>query len=127
MRRILFVDDDALALTLLQKTCQIYGYDALLANSGREALELAEVETLDLIVVDMRMMDMDGLSLLQALTENPKTQPIPKIMLTAGSGTDIVSEARAAGAVDCLYKPLNFEMLQSILENCDNGTQFITN
>lgn len=120
MARILFVDDDMLALTLLHKTSHIFGHQAVLANSGREALQLAQVEQVDLIVVDMRMVDMDGLSLLRALTENPKTRPIPKVMLTAGAGSDIARKARAAGAVDCLYKPLNFEALQSILDRKSN-------
>jgi DNA-binding response OmpR family regulator len=116
MARFLFVDDDPLALTLLEKTAAIYGYEAIVACSGKEAIEIAIREKPDMVVVDMQMQDMDGLSVIRKLAKNARTTRIPTVMLTAGPALDIGSKAIEAGAVACLYKPLNFEELQRILK-----------
>jgi CheY-like chemotaxis protein len=116
MSRFLFVDDDPMALTLLEKTAMIYGCEALLACSGKEALELAAREKPDMVVVDMQMLDMDGLAVIRKLSMNTITNSIPAVMLTAGPALDIAKQAREAGAVACLYKPLDFEELQEILK-----------
>jgi len=117
MSRILFIDDDPLALKLMQKTASIYGHTALIANSGKTALDMAADELPDLIVVDMQLGDMDGLTVIRELSSDQITAPIPVVMLTAGPADDVGNKAREAGALTCLYKPLHFEALQDILKN----------
>lgn len=120
MACFLFVDDDPLALMLLEKTASIYGCDALTTYSGQEAIDIAAREQPDMVVVDLQMEDMDGLSVIRTLMKEPKTAHIPAVILTAGPALDIANQAREAGAVACLYKPVNFEDLQQILAEKTN-------
>lgn len=119
MPRILFADDDLLALTLFEKTAELYDCEAILACSGKEAIETALREKPDLVVVDLQMLDMDGLEVIRALKAEPLTADIPVVMLTAGPALDIIRQARTAGAAACLFKPMNFEDLLEILPKQD--------
>lgn len=116
MPRILFIDDDPLALMLLEKTAMLYNCDALTSISGKAAIEIAGREQPDMVVVDMQMNDMDGLTVIQKLKQEPVTAQIPAVILTAGPTLDVSKLAREAGAAACLYKPVNFEDLIRILE-----------
>jgi CheY-like chemotaxis protein len=116
MAILLFVDDDPLALKLMQKTASFYGHQAVTAGSGQEALELAAVQQLDLVVVDMQMNDMDGLELIRRLLALEKEPRPPAVILTAGPADDISIRARAAGAAAVFYKPINFEEIDQFLQ-----------
>lgn len=81
---ILVVDDEA-SLRELATICleDIGGWEVSAAASAREALKLAESLTLDAILLDMSMPEMDGFQCYEKLQENPITQRIPLILLTA--------------------------------------------
>lgn len=83
-KRILVVDDEE-ALRELTCTCleDLAGWDVIWAESGSEALRKAETNDLDAILLDVSMPDMDGFRCHEKLKENPATQPIPVILLTA--------------------------------------------
>ncbi|MGD1951228.1 MAG: response regulator [Leptolyngbyaceae cyanobacterium] len=83
-RRILIIDDDADIREATQLCLEITGHwDVLKASNGPEGIEIAQSETLDVILLDMMMPGMDGLTILKRLKNNPKTQKIPVIILTA--------------------------------------------
>ena len=80
---ILIVDDTAENLAILSELL-LPGYQVLAANSGRRALELALADpSPDLILLDVMMPEMDGYTVLSHLKQNPKTQDIPVIFVTA--------------------------------------------
>lgn len=83
-KQILIVDDDIGIRKITQITLQtIAGWDVLAAPSGQEGLAIAESVQPDVILLDMMMPGMDGLTTLKHLKSNPKTQAIPVIFLTA--------------------------------------------
>jgi DNA-binding response OmpR family regulator len=83
-KRILLIDDEDGARRIIQFSLEAAaGWEVLTASSGIEGLRLAEAEQLDLILLDVMMPDLDGSATFQRLQENPKTQSIPVIMLTA--------------------------------------------
>jgi CheY-like chemotaxis protein len=84
MARVMFVDDDPLTLEVHKKAVEIFGHQAVLAFSGRDALTQAVKTTPDLILVDMRLSDMDGLSVVRKLGSDPATTSIPVVILSAG-------------------------------------------
>lgn len=111
MARILFVDDDPFTLETLSKAVQMFGHRPMHASTGKEALTLIAQENPDLIFVDMRLTDMDGLTLVKSLQAGPATQDIPVLMLSAGPEIDLPKRAKEAGARDYLPKPIRLQTL----------------
>ncbi|MGD2156899.1 MAG: response regulator [Anaerolineales bacterium] len=111
MACILFIDDDPYTLDAYTKAVEIFGHQAILASSGQQALDLAAEKCPDLIMLDVRMPDMDGFELLAHLQEDDATSSIPVVMLSAGPELDAAEQAKTAGAVDYLNKPVRLNKL----------------
>jgi len=105
--RILVVDDLAPNVNLLEVKLQAEYYDVLTASSGAQALELAESEPLDLILMDAMMPGIDGFEACRRLKANPRTWHIPVIMVTALEQTRDRIRGLEAGADDFISKPID--------------------
>ena len=81
------------------------GFEILIGRNGREALEIAVRERPDLIVMDVVMPELDGLTALRQLKENPDTTAIPVIMLTMRGQALARQEAEKSGAAIYITKP----------------------
>ena len=112
--KILIVDDNSMMLKTLQDILQITGYRVEVARNGREALEKIKAESFGCILSDVRMPDIDGVELLHAVK---KSHPdLPLVLMTAHSESDLVRQARAAGAAAVMEKPLDMKSLLSFFE-----------
>jgi diguanylate cyclase (GGDEF)-like protein len=110
--RVLLVDDDPMALRLTSATLRKYlKVEVLIAESGAEALRLVEEERPNLIMLDIHMPKMDGLSLCRRLKSSQRTKDIPVLFLTADSTDKTVLEGFKAGAVDYVNKPFSSPVL----------------
>lgn len=107
--KILVVDDEAPIRDMLREVLTAVGYTVITAADGREALPLTLSDRPDLILSDIRMPRLDGLTLCKALRVNPETKGIPVIMLTTFNTSEHMEAAMAAGADDFLPKPLNVD------------------
>ncbi|MEN9811728.1 MAG: hypothetical protein RL479_414, partial [Verrucomicrobiota bacterium] len=107
--RILVVDDQAINVQLLRLKLEREGMQVLTAPSGREALAQATSARPDLILMDLLMPDMDGLTACRQLKADPATRDIPVIFLTASPSKEHRQEGRAAGAADYLVKPIDLD------------------
>ncbi len=105
--RILVVDDLAPNVHLLKVKLQAEYYDVLTARSGHEALEIAETERLDLILMDAMMPGMDGFEACKRIKDNPNTWHVPVIMVTALEETKDRIRGLEAGADDFVTKPID--------------------
>jgi putative two-component system response regulator len=103
---ILAVDDEASNLQLLRQILQDH-YRLLFAKDGVRALELAQKEMPDLILLDVMMPGMSGYEVCAALKAIPATAPIPVVFVTALSDTADELEGFEAGAVDYITKPVS--------------------
>jgi two-component system cell cycle response regulator len=105
--RILVVDDIAANVKLLEAKLSAEYYDVITADNGRTAIEVAETQAPDIILLDVMMPGMDGFETCQELKANPKTAHIPVVMVTALS--DVADRVRGleSGADDFLSKPVN--------------------
>lgn len=103
--RVLVCDDDELLLELLQFRLCAKGFDVLTAPDGQAAMDIAEREPLDAVVLDAMMPRLDGYEVLRRLREMPATREVPVIMLTARKGERDILEALRLGASDYLAKP----------------------
>lgn len=116
MASILFIDDDPMTLETLSRSIEIFGHQALIASSGEQAQELVAGESPDLIMTDMNLPDIDGISLVKHLKADPRTSSIPIVVLSASPEVDAGEIALAAGAEEFLEKPLRLDKLQSVID-----------
>ncbi|UUY01123.1 MULTISPECIES: two-component system response regulator [unclassified Sphingomonas] len=115
-RTILVVDDSRTNLHVIGGRLGAMGYMVVLADSGREALDLISGRGFDLVLLDMVMPGMSGLDVLTEIRTAPDTADLPVIMITALSDSRGAVEALAAGADDHLAKPFDFGVLQARIE-----------
>ena len=105
--RILVVDDLAPNIHLLKVKLQAEYYDVLTARSGHEAIEIANKERLDLILMDAMMPGIDGFEACATIKNNPNTWHVPVIMVTALEETKDRIRGLEAGADDFITKPID--------------------
>jgi PleD family two-component response regulator len=103
---ILIVDDEAMQIDLLLDTFDLE-YEVLAATDGKTALETAERERPDLILLDVMMPDIDGYEVCRRLKGNRETQDIPVIFITALGGGEDEIRGLELGARDYLVKPVD--------------------
>jgi len=113
-KTVLLADDEVFMLRLLEATFRKGGYRVVQARTGKEALGLATAERPDLIVMDVIMPDLDGLSALQQLRQAEATAGIPVIVLSSKGHALTRMEAERAGA--CLFLTKPFSPSQLLLE-----------
>ena len=117
-KRALVVDDSKLARVALKKLLEEHDLAVEFAESGEEALEFLDRETVDVVFMDHHMPGMDGLEAVAAIKRNPGTATLPVMMYTTRAGEVYVSQARALGAVGVLPKDVQpgvlFEMLEEL-------------
>lgn len=116
MARILFVDDDPFTLETLTKAVQVFGHEALLAGTGKEALAVAAEQDPDLIITDLMLPDMNGLTLVRQLRDQTGTADTPILVLSASPVLDAVERTEAAGANGYLNKPIRLQTLLDIIQ-----------
>lgn len=115
MKHILLVDDVSTNLKYEGLILRDQ-YKVTMVKSGREALECLKTMTPDLVLLDIRMYEMDGYEVLERMKENPGTAGIPVILLTADAGQESEERGIALGAVDFIRKPLEPQLLLERIE-----------
>ena len=108
LERILIVDDEEdIRLVSRLAVGRIGGWEALVAGSGREAVEIAAREQPDLILLDVMMPDTDGLATLELLRGQPATAEIPVVFLTAKVQPREIERYLELGALGVIHKPFD--------------------
>lgn len=110
--RILVVDDEALVLDLLRSTLQRAGYEVQTASDGPTAVEWLRKVKFDLLITDVRMPRMDGLSLVRETRRQSATMPI--VIITGESSEATAIEAINLGVTGYLTKPFGMERVLSV-------------
>ena len=111
MATILVVDDYSTSQRLLSFILRQSNYTVVTAVHGLSALEHLAVSPVDLVITDLSMPEMDGLTLLQALRADARFQALPVIILTGSAYEQDNARAKAAGATTFLTKPVESEEL----------------
>jgi DNA-binding NtrC family response regulator len=111
---ILLVDDEEDFLEMLSLRLKESGESVLTANSGRKCLSILENEAVDVIILDVKMPEMDGI---ETLKEIRKRHPLVEVIMLTGHGTiHTAVEGMKLGAFDFLLKPADFSLLLEMLE-----------
>jgi len=114
--KILVVEDNEKNLTLIRDILQYYGYDVQVAKEGAEALALAREYLPDLMLIDIQMPVMDGLTAAKHLKSDPLTRPIRLIALTSFAMKGDRERMLEAGFDDYIAKPIDTRKLPEIVK-----------
>ncbi|MBL4838120.1 MAG: response regulator [Kordiimonadaceae bacterium] len=115
-KRILAVDDSKTMRDMVSFTLKGAGYDVLLADDGVNALSTISNETVDLIITDVNMPNMNGIELVTKLREDPRFRATPILILTTESDDELKQQGRAAGATGWIVKPFVPEKLLKVVD-----------
>lgn len=93
------------------------GHDVVLAYSGREALDMLAAQTIDCVIVDLIMPDVDGLETIRRIRQTPGRESTPTMMLTASENPEDERNATAAGADEFVVKAATLDIVRSKIRN----------
>jgi len=106
---ILIVDDEPNNLKVLHNLLTQNSYTVRAARSGKSAIETAQLNPPDLILLDIKMPEMDGYMVCQHLKQDDRTQAIPVIFISALNQVEDIVKAFETGGIDYITKPFQFE------------------
>ena len=113
-KKILIVDDSSMIRLALRNALLDEGYNVIEAVNGIDALSKLQLgEKINLIISDVNMPEMDGITFVQRYKAIPELQYIPVLMLTTEAGQNLKEAGKAAGVRAWLVKPFNKELLMA--------------
>ena len=110
---LLVVDDNRVNRLLLGRALEQLGHAVTFAENGVEALRVLRQRTVDLILLDIEMPEMDGYQVLEALAADPRLRDLPVVMMSSVEEVDSVARCIEMGAEDYLFKPVNPVLLKA--------------
>lgn len=116
-KQVLVVDDSAAIRQSITYVLQQGGYEVLEAKDGLDGLSVLQtMATTDLIITDVNMPNLDGISFIKKVRENPKYKFTPIIVLTTESQGSKMNEGKEAGATGWIVKPFSAEKLLGVVK-----------
>jgi CheY-like chemotaxis protein len=116
-RSIVIIDDDHDQAEILGRRLRSQGYETLVANTGSSGRELVKSEQPSLVVLDVRLPDVDGFTVCSRLADDPGTCEIPVILLSGMERPDIIRRARAVGSQFYVRKPYDPNALLILIQS----------
>ena len=115
---ILLVDDYEFIRTILERMLQQLGYQNLcMAANGVDALHLLRTRSIDLVITDYHMPEMDGIGLFQSMQQDPVLAKIPVLLISGVPTEKFVTQALAIGIQSTLNKPFRAEQLDQEIQS----------
>ncbi|WP_085555252.1 response regulator [Azospirillum agricola] len=115
-KKVLTVDDSRTMRDMVTFTLKGAGYDVVEAADGQQAMTAMAAGKVDLVITDLNMPVMDGLTLIRKLRAIPAHRTLPILMLTTEADEKKKAEGRAAGATGWIVKPFNPDKLVSVVQ-----------
>jgi two-component system chemotaxis response regulator CheY len=113
MRRALVVDDSATVRSMIKTVLAEMGYESLTAGDGAKALKILGENTVDIIVTDINMPNMDGIELIRQLRSQKNSSYTPILVISTESGDNIKNAGKVAGASGWIVKPFKPDVLMN--------------
>jgi CheY-like chemotaxis protein len=111
--RILIVDDDPRMLYVLEQALSTSDYDLVKANSGIHALSKLKSDIFALVLLDIKMSVIDGLTTARMIRNETRNRDVPIIFISGVNEKDLISTGYAMGAIDYILKPVDYHVLKS--------------
>lgn len=118
LKTVMVVDDYEDLRQLTHLALETLGYRVVEATNGEEAVELAQAELPDLILMDLSMPHLDGFAAIHRIRRLLGLRDVPVIAFSAHSATDVREDALAAGCCEYMTKPVNLDVLKAAVERC---------
>jgi CheY-like chemotaxis protein len=118
MKKIILADDKRTFLMYAGLLLKRFDFKIMPAEGGAEVLKLMKLIEPDVVLLDVHMQDLDGISVLRYIKDDKQTAHIPIIMISADSSAKTIEECRNQGCFDYLTKPLKVEKLHDTLQRC---------
>lgn len=115
-KKVLAVDDSKTMRDMVSFTLRGAGYDVIEAEDGEDALKKIDGNTIDVVITDVNMPKMDGITLVKTLRQNQAFKATPILVLTTESDDNKKNEGRAAGATGWIVKPFAPEKLIQVVQ-----------
>lgn len=115
-KKILLVEDNPATIDVVQKELEFLGYDAITADNGERAVEMAAAHMPDLIIMDISLPKIDGLEAAALIRKNPQTQSIPILAATARALPGDREKCIQGGCNDYIAKPFTHRELGAALK-----------
>jgi len=122
-KRVLVIDDEELDLELAGVAVAEAGFTAITASSGSKALQIMRQNLPDIVLLDLKMPDMDGSTILREIRQ--AHGDIPVVLLSGYPDSDFVTRALEYGPVTLLAKPVNAQQLALTVRMALNGASYI--
>jgi two-component system, chemotaxis family, chemotaxis protein CheY len=113
-KTILTVDDSASMRQMIKMTLSGAGYNVIEAGDGDQGLATARGNAVDMVITDLNMPGLDGVSLIRELRKLPSLTGVPIVLLTTESDAERKQQAKAAGATGWITKPFQPEQLVAV-------------
>ncbi|HEX8721878.1 MAG TPA: response regulator [Pyrinomonadaceae bacterium] len=123
MKTVLVVEDYADSRFMMGRLLEMSGYRVLEAADGREAVQVAERECPDVVLMDLQMPVLDGFTATSIIRRIDSTCRVPVIAVSAQSSEDYVAAARRVGCDHFVAKPVEFDQLLELVRECTEGSQ----
>lgn len=115
-KKILIVDDEPSVSDYLKALITSWGYEAACFDCGAGAFEKIQSEKPDLVLMDVMLPDLDGVTICKRLRSHPETRTLPVIMITSLTDSATVQDSLVYGASDYVAKPVNEKVLREKIE-----------
>jgi len=117
-KNVLLVDDSSTMRKIISRSLRQAGLDfgeIYEAGDGQEALVMLEKESIDIVLSDINMPNMNGIEFLREKSNRPAIKDIPVFMISTETGEDIIGEAKSLGAIGALKKPFTPDKVNEVL------------
>ncbi len=115
-KKVMTVDDSRTMRDMVSFTLRGAGYEVVEAADGQQAMSAIATTKVDLVITDLNMPNMDGLTLIRRLRAIPAHRTLPILMLTTEADEKKKAEGRSAGATGWIVKPFNPDKLVSVVQ-----------
>ncbi|MEW6068367.1 MAG: response regulator [Nitrospirota bacterium] len=117
-KKILIVDDNPTFIMYVAILLKRMGFTVIPSNSAEEAKKLLKMTEPDLIMLDVRMPNMDGIDLLQNIKNDKQTSHIPVVMVSVDANKETIEKCKGLGCPEYLIKPFKIDKLHEVLQQC---------
>jgi len=113
MKKVILIADDSPTIRkFVSFSLKAHGFEVVAACDGMEAVELLPTQSIDLIITDLNMPNMDGFELIKAVRENENNKDIPIIILSSLKGSEEIEKGLKVGANSYMVKPFDPKRIQ---------------
>jgi two-component system, chemotaxis family, chemotaxis protein CheY len=117
----LVVDDSATMRQMIKTTIASMGFDSITAQDGEKALKILGDQTVDVIITDINMPNMDGVQLIAELRKTKNAKYTPILVITTEGGQSVKEAGKSAGASGWIVKPFDPQALINAVTKLTNG------